>query len=1108
MNEHTETIILIEDTKAKQIKEKRVLRTRDYAQVPEFLAAVLRVKEELRQKYPDERYVLREGSGEALSTLAASYPELAVFRESLHSEPMKHILAVVDLKRRKIAEHVAIEVDTSNPSKTFAAIQEEKKRLTQKYAARARDGSRVVEPLTLRALYSGVAGQERFTRFIWAENKRLNDLIRNLYLYFQLEHYSERDLYDHICQEVAEYFRADCCALYLVHYEEQPNSEGYLIEAAGAIRSSSQSRRSSPRHLTKWLELVGASGPWRRVLKEQYVRQRSRRHYQLPGALKVEPCDSAEITGMTRKGFVSEDPTRYASGYDFRLSRSDSLKQELSMEVKLEADTPRQVVWYQDGLYNSCRCSMMVPLAREGRGSVSGNGTSPYRKIGLIKVENRSPYGVTGFSDVSSEGVNQNHLFFPEEWKIAALRPYVRDLRESVKENRDPFLPLHNNVGWQQYFEDNPLAGHYFQQLLQELRQRRKARHAMAAAQELPERYKTLAGWLENLVECLIRTESWLQHLRNVCRLIYGIDGKPSLDRPVPSLFNVHNLRAAYLERLLENSSPSATSTSSSGQSTPSENFKIIEGTAYDLPSLLRTFPELHPDVLSTENGEQKPYAYDVVRDALLDCLAKQNTTAKQKLQTLDGILSAAEKFDCLVQSLLHSQDVEGLKYMSDSQQKVKELIKNFKDLLCQGQGEQMSDKCKTLESLDRDFQVLNRSNIQLSSGELQKVLQSTLVSLNSIRLFAEQEAEDLIQKLCHERAKAMCGKLGTAEQPFDIMQCLDGTLPSWDFQTALNEVLEDLKFICEVLEPQKLEEREFEYELISEEAEVCQIRRIVQCILQENRQEEERYAVACVLSEPHDEPAHTGCKAARALAAATMHADSFHQIDEKRLAFIGCHIAQLLDNHLLHQSRQRGLEVDYGALDVFALEPLGMELLDTVQSYSQRIGSALCHLLEREVYRSGEDTLQPLSELPPLKELVERISEFLKNKDSEQEEWFSHCLVAITYPVVEDGDVGTDVLRKIYDHASRLGLSIKCNQKLTQFTFLPSERLIPNGERRLAESMLCLPEADRNEVNKLELLIGFKGEAIQARDLRALWSVVKVLEDVLKVVEATIGGM
>ncbi|MFQ6044596.1 MAG: hypothetical protein ACE5PV_27400, partial [Candidatus Poribacteria bacterium] len=87
-----------------------------------------------------------------------------------------------------------------------------------------------------------------------------------------------------------------------------------------------------------------------------------------------------------------------------------------------------------------------------------------------------------GFSDSAGEHFNHGSLFFEEEWAIAALRPYLEDLPKPPKEQRegiseeqpDPFLPIHNNVGWRQYFEDNPLGAEHFRQFLKVLDKKQK----------------------------------------------------------------------------------------------------------------------------------------------------------------------------------------------------------------------------------------------------------------------------------------------------------------------------------------------------------------------------------------------------------------------------------------------------------------------------------------------------------------------------------------------------------------------------------------------------------------------------------------------------------
>lgn len=155
---------------------------------------------------------------------------------------------------------------------------------------------------------------------------------------------------------------------------------------------------------------------------------------------------------MTRIAFISEDPTRYASGYDHRIARDPDLANKQSDLPDFRTESSCQVIWYQDGLHNSFRCSLMAPNLREGRPTTDLTKTPYHRRIGLIKVENCLPHGVAGFTEILRPGTDQSFLFFLEEWRIAALRPYIRDLRESARNDQDPFYPLHNNVGWRQYF--------------------------------------------------------------------------------------------------------------------------------------------------------------------------------------------------------------------------------------------------------------------------------------------------------------------------------------------------------------------------------------------------------------------------------------------------------------------------------------------------------------------------------------------------------------------------------------------------------------------------------------------------------------------------------
>ena len=442
--------------------------------------------------------------------------------------------------------------------------------------------------------------QERFNRFIWSENERLNRLIRNLYLYLlQFEHYSERDLYDRICQEVAEYFRASSCELYLVRYEEEDSDQS--PPRSGTTNTSPGKHEYS---LAKWLELVGAYGQGRRALQQRYVRHADRLRYELP----LDHSKRHDLTGMTRLAFISEDPTRYVSGYDHRATRNGDPKPGQPDVPRLRTHASRQVVWYQDGLHNSFRCSLMASNLREGRDTADFARTPDYRRIGLIKVENRLPHGVAGYTESLRSGTDQSYLFFLEEWRIAALRPYVRDLFDSVKRGGNPFFPLHNNVGWRQYFDDHPLGATYFQQLLQELDQKSKSNQHSADKKKLDKKlkegYDSFSHWLENLVECLIRLESWVQHLGYACRLLCGLGETPLLDKSVPSLFNVYNLRAAYLPLLFE------------------PRYQTIA------------------DAPQSRSGacNEEVSLYEAVRDALFDCLAADRDEDRSYLGLLETI--------------------------------------------------------------------------------------------------------------------------------------------------------------------------------------------------------------------------------------------------------------------------------------------------------------------------------------------------------------------------------------------------------------------------------------------------------------------------------------
>jgi hypothetical protein len=417
----------------------------------------------------------------------------------------------------------------------------------------------------------------------------------------------------------------------------------------------------------------------------------------------------------------------------------------------------------------------------------------------------------------------------------------------------------------------------------------------------------------------------------------------------------------------------------------------------------------------------------------------------------------------------------------------------------------------------------LDIANVQLQSAGLYEALKKTRASVDPIQVFAEQEAEETIDNLCGQRADAMRDTLrGPTNTDSDFEKSLiehalgeDG-LPELELKAALEEgVLADLAAICETLEDTGLNEREFEYELTREEDDVRRVTKVAHGILGENRELEDRYGVTCQLlelgEETHDELADTTCKTARALAAATMYAGAFSQIDETRLLYIASHIVKVLDNHMLHQALQRGLELDYDALDALGLEHFGLELLEILHSYTQRTASALRHLHQRETYHLGKEAPRLSTHLPRLKELVEAIAKCSNgDSDSDEDEWLDYHLATIISPSRETSEC---ILEEIYERGTRLGLQVESHRNseecLSRITFRPADSRGPSGEQRLAKSVLYLKEEDGDRTDrtrKLTLLICFERAALCDRNLRALWGAVNVLEDTLKVIEATTG--
>ncbi|MFQ6039709.1 MAG: hypothetical protein ACE5PV_02535 [Candidatus Poribacteria bacterium] len=609
MNEQIETIIIVEDTKTGEIKDKRVLRAQDYPQLPEFLTAVLQVKEELRQKYPGEGYVLHEGSAEALSTLAASYSEHDIFRDALISEPIRGILAVEDINTQQIAEYQSIDIDLSNPQETFAEIQEVKKGLAQKFPGKdfriiegtARDLSSLlrtypeilsdpkqvfgpdnppIKGIPRHQLDPHRLEQESLNELIYGETERLTSFIYKLYEKFRLAHFREEELYDHICREAAQYFHADGASLFLVQYD---------IDKYGKLR--------------KRIELVGAFGPWARALRPKHVRVKQ------PTQHELDEYESGEkiATSTSVNAYLSPFPILHSTRLSFEMERewkkqkaknaSQVVKNPASEAVSLEIPAPanfapasesqetipRNETWLCNNLYNVCRNMLSVSIAR--REAISEG--SKHCKIGLLKVENRSPHAIEGFrSTASVEG-----LFFKHLWELAAIRPYLQDLKEpmnklaerikglmeklaserrveEIVDTLEPLSPLRNHASWQQYYDDNSTGREHFQRFKEwideqnvDIKEALKKREQIdEKVEDIFDKYTNLSKLIDRLLCFITEAETLLQNMADAKERLDELtsptaQAEPPLIAPhgksilAPSFFNVHNLVAALTEK-------------------------------------------------------------------------------------------------------------------------------------------------------------------------------------------------------------------------------------------------------------------------------------------------------------------------------------------------------------------------------------------------------------------------------------------------------------------------------------------------------------------------------------------------------------------------------
>ena len=830
-----------------------------------------------------------------------------------------------------------------------------------------------------------IADTHRFNQFIWAENERLNRLIRNLYLQFQLKHFTERDLYDRICEEVANYFMADSCSLYLVRYEETEQQKPVpAVDPSGSHTSRSHL-------LTKWLELVGAEGPWRRALRQQYVRRRSAARYELPFENQHEDFLSA-----TCRGFASTGAHCYLSTYRLPryesscgLSATSASDTELPTEAQqtLQEDIPRQVVWRNDNLYNTFRSMVLAPLIRQ-----SQQQHDPHHHIGVIKVENRSPASVVGYARVPLSTESSQHLFFDREWGVAALYPYICDLcQRSAQGGADPYEPLVNDVGWQQYFEDNPAGNQYYEQLLNHLRTKRKSGHSSERAEHLVKQYGELQTWLLALTECLVRLETWLQHLRYGCQVLCGLGRPPSIDRPTRSVFNVYNLRAAYMIYL-----------------------QNVAG--------------------AVEHGLlEEPSWYTSVRDAFLDRLPLASEQGEQiraqahLLTTIDVLLAR------LADQRAGDWPKTALNWLASA------VTGTPPDAPYLARAERVADAIKQCQPA-RQSQTPH-----LAAAE------TLVVEIRALRDAVYHTLDNQLEDACRRRTEQTRNLIAPdAEVPdtaFRVADVLESDsphpTPSWKLDEAIvKTVIDDLRAIAKTLgdapkptgatlpAPEIAHQLQLErYEVAAETAETQNVTAAVKQTLQQLPPPEasDEQTPAVTRSIPQ---LVRFC--AELLADATMCADSFNSVDRSRLLFIASHVAQILDNQLLYNARQRALKIDYESLGSMGLTSFGLELLDRIDFELDQIDRALLHLATRRLYKgddfSRKDTPIGLSHAVVSScSIIERLAERMR-KPPRAEHTDAVCdtleLLSIAH---DDQHALSYVLQEIAVNASQLNLP-KCD--------------------------------------------------------------------------------
>jgi len=353
------------------------------------------------------------------------------------------------------------------------------------------------------------------TQLVQRENERLTRLLRNLYQEFRLGEGERSQLYEHICQELAQYFRCDCCQLYLV--EQRPSG--------GEV-----------------LSLVAAFGPWEAALKPRYVRR----------IIPIEyPLDS---DSQTAQRFREEVAHVDLSRVDYRVSSRDVPLGRSRRNRGSRGLTPEpewHVVWPRDNLYNVSRNIISCPILRHR----SRGQWKPY-PVGVIKLENRRPF----YSKAFEFNYEARKLYFGAYFELCSVAGYVRDLYNRLKYADSPdslSSPMHDGDGWRQHFQVHQ-AGEPYYQIVQAWHKEKLATYwkghgegaLKSAKADLKGQYKEVSKKLSTILDIVVESEVFLQALQ-VALLELNNEAKSQPQKndlgstPIPSFFNVIDLAKA-----------------------------------------------------------------------------------------------------------------------------------------------------------------------------------------------------------------------------------------------------------------------------------------------------------------------------------------------------------------------------------------------------------------------------------------------------------------------------------------------------------------------------------------------------------------------------------